>query len=175
MAELSLSKGDSVSWLALTQEALDLFNQVGDEWVAKNISETLIWQKYLGGEFEDAIILLNQSIALYQKDDEPGRIARCYRTLGHVALEKGDYETSRSFFTDAANIFKDLELDGQDILAKEKLAYLLHKEGRLQTARIEYQSLLTQVADRTDSFLFGFIHARYALVCLGEKDLSSRS
>jgi predicted ATPase/DNA-binding SARP family transcriptional activator len=172
IAELALSKGDAATWLSLLQESLELFTAIGDEWVAKNISETLIWQKYLGGKFEEAARLLKQIIVLYEKDDEPERIARCYRTLGYVALEKGEYETARIFFTDAANIYIELELPGDDILAKENIAFLLYTEGKLQAARIEYQGLLSQLTTLTDSYLFGFLHARYALVCMCEAHLS---
>jgi predicted ATPase/DNA-binding SARP family transcriptional activator len=172
IAELALSKGDAATWLSLLQESLELFTAIGDEWVAKNISETLIWQKYLGGKFEEAARLSKQIIVLYEKDDEPERIARCYRTLGYVALEKGEYETARIFFTDAANIYIELELPGDDILAKENIAFLLYAEGKLQDARIEYQVLLSQLTTLTDSYLFGFLHARYALVCMCEEHLS---
>ena len=172
MAQLALSKGDAATWLSLLQESLELFTAIGDEWPAKNISETLIWQKYLSGKFEEADRLSKQIIVLYEKDDEPERIARCYLTLGYVALEKGEYETARIFFTDAANIYIELELPGDDILAKENIAFLLYTEGKLQDARIEYQVLLSQLTTLTDSYLFGFLHARYALVCMCEEHLS---
>ncbi|MBK5279208.1 MAG: hypothetical protein JJE09_10135, partial [Bacteroidia bacterium] len=171
MAKLALSKGDAATWLSLLQESLELFTAIGDEWPAKNISETLIWQKYLSGKFEETARLSKQIIVLYEKDNEPERIARCYLTLGYVAFEKGEYATARTFFTDAANIFIELELPGDGILAKENIAFLLYAEGKLQDSRSEYLVLLSQLTTLTDSYLFGFLHARYALVSMGEQHL----
>ena len=175
MARLSLSKGDVTSWLRLLQEALGLFTELGDEWVAKNISETLVWQKYLiSGEFEEAERLIRQSILLYEKDDEQYRIARCYRTLGNIAVEKGEYEAARRFFKDAANIYRDMEPNfrGESALVQEAIVFLHYKEGQLEGIRDEYQALLAQIKDLSDSYLFGFIHSHYAIVCLYENYLS---
>jgi predicted ATPase/class 3 adenylate cyclase len=174
MARLSLSKGDVTSWLRLLQEALELFTELGDEWVAKNISETLIWQKYLSGEFEDAARLLRQSILIYEKDDEQYRIARCYRTLGNIAVEKGEYEAARGFFLDAANIYRYMGLNfrGESTLVQEAIVFLHYKEGGIEGIKDQYQALIAQLKDLSNSYLLGFIHAHYAVVCLYENHLS---
>jgi predicted ATPase/class 3 adenylate cyclase len=172
IAELSARKGDLVTWQKLFQEALELFIVFGDAWSVKDISQQLIWEKYLRGEFEEATRLSEQNILLYKEEGESNRVAWSYMTLGLIAFYQGRYEVAQQYFLDSAKI--SLELD--DLLGainpKRYFAFLLYKIGRLSEANAEYRALIALFKKTPEAYLYGILRGDYALLCLYENRLA---
>jgi tetratricopeptide (TPR) repeat protein len=172
MAELSQRKGDMISALALWQESSELFKQIEDVWAAEEASSMLLWKIVMRGELEDGIRLAKEDLIFYEEYGDPSGIAARFFTLGTIAREQGQYESARRYFTDAINLGSEIGDLGGVVVAEERDACLLFLESKLEAARAKYQDVLKRLKDVPNDSMYGFAHARAALVSLHENRLA---
>src|SRR5687768_9471501 len=172
MAELSMAKGNPTSALTLWQESYELSMQVGDVWAAMWVSQSLIWQRVVRGQFEDGIGLSKQNLLFYEEYGDPGGIADSYSALGTIAQEQGQYESAKRYFTNALALGVEIGNPVGVVFAIERIAYLLYLEGKVEAARAEYQAVLTQLKDLPNDNFYGTAHSRFAQVSLSENNFA---
>lgn len=148
-----------------------MYTAFGDEWGVKDISQQLIWEKYLRGEFDDAIRLSEQNILLYEKKGESNRVARHYITLGLIAFYQGKHETAQHYFLKSAEIWLELDESMNAVIPKRYFTFLLYKIGKLDEANANYRTLIAQLRKMPEDYFYGVVLADFALLCLYENRL----
>jgi non-specific serine/threonine protein kinase len=58
------------------------------------------------GDYEQAVLLLEESLALYRELGDKGGSARSLYELGHIASDQGHYEQAASFLGDSVMLFR---------------------------------------------------------------------
>ena len=172
MAELSMAKGNLASALVFWQESYELFMEIGDMWAAMEVSQSLIRQRVIRGEFEDGIRLSKQNLLFYEEYGDPGGVAYSLINLGTIAREQGKYKSARHYFTDALAVITEIGSSGWSIEAAEHVAYLAYLEGNIKEARAKYEALFTRLKNVPVDSTYGFIYTRSAQVSLSEKDFA---
>jgi predicted ATPase/DNA-binding XRE family transcriptional regulator len=156
MAEFSMAKGNLTSALVFWQESYELFMKIGDMWAAMEVSQSLIRQRVIRGEFEDGIRLSKQNLLFYEQYGDPGGLASSFINLGTIAREQGEYKSARHYFTDAIAVITEIGNSGWSIEAAEHVAYLDYLEGNIRAARAKYETLFTRIKNIPVDSTYGF-------------------
>jgi tetratricopeptide (TPR) repeat protein len=142
--------------------------QIGDVWAAMEVSKSLLERKVMQGQLEEGLQQSKQHLLFYKEYGDPGGVATSYIYLGTIACEKGEYESARRYFTDAAAVITEIGNNGWSVEVAEHLARLDYLEGKIDAARAKYEAVLARIKDVPEDSFYGFFHTRYAQTSLNQ-------
>jgi tetratricopeptide (TPR) repeat protein len=130
--ELARDRDDYRQAVALSEESLALFRELGDRrgsaWALYNLGRTAAEQ----GDYRRAAALLDESLALFRElGDKRGR-ASALNHLGRIAADQGDYRRAAALLDESLALFRELG-------DKRGSAFALNLLGRTATDQGDYR------------------------------------
>jgi predicted ATPase/DNA-binding SARP family transcriptional activator/tetratricopeptide (TPR) repeat protein len=171
MGRLLITKGDVISGLAWTQDALNLYVQIEDVWSAQQASNAMIYFKILRGELDEAMEFSKQLLLFYDDyGDLPG-LASIYIWMGDISLVQGKYEIARQNYSSATNCMREIYDPWTEIAVAERKYQLCLLEGNLNEAEAGYRKLITDLREAPDEAYTGIVHVGLARVQIYQNHL----
>ncbi len=151
LAGLALIQGDYPSARAVYDEALDLFQTLGDKTYTaitlSNIGNLALMQE----DYAAARAFLEDSLDMHHELGNRFYVGYCLWSLAHVARAAGDYARSRAYSAEALEIFRTFGNKQYAAHALNALGHVAFLEGEYRAARAyvaEALLLLQEVADQ---------------------------
>ena len=107
--KLALQQGDYIQAAAMSQESLDLFREIGDQWGIARQLEVLGEVAYYQGDYSQAVELHNKSLAIRKGIMDKEGIADSLQHLGVIARDHGDALHAKELFEQSLELFRELE------------------------------------------------------------------
>ena len=130
--KLALQQGDYHQAMVLSQESLDLFREINDQWGIARQMELLGEIAYFQGEYSRAVEMLQESLAIRKAIRDKEGIALSLRQLGVIARDHGDSQQARDLFEQSLALFRELD---DKIFTAQTLNHL----GLVEHSSYEYE------------------------------------
>ena len=120
---------------ALLADALRLYRDGRSESAWATRSSAWPWWPVILGEYAQATAWLNESVALFRRLGHQRGIIACLNTLGHVAIEQGDYRSARRLLEEAAQAAAEGGIDEYRAIILNNLGEVARSSGDYDAAR----------------------------------------
>jgi tetratricopeptide (TPR) repeat protein len=150
-ANLALSRLDLPLTKAYAEEALRLFERVGDTAGIARASSDLGHAALLGGEHERALELYERCRAAALEADDRRNLAGAIASLGNLAVVRGDYEQALALCREGLLLYRELGYPVGVASSLHNLAFAAFRLGRYEEAKTalrESLGLLQELQDR---------------------------
>lgn len=107
--KLALQQGDYLQAMVLSQESLDIFREINDQWGIARQMELLGEIAYFQGEYSKAVEMLQESLTIRKAIRDSEGIALSLRQLGVIARDHGDSQQARKLFGQSLALFRELD------------------------------------------------------------------
>lgn len=131
-AKLALQQGDYAQALSMSQESLELFRLVGDQWGIARQIELLGELAYYQGDYPQSVELFNESLTIRRAILDKEGVAVSLHQLGMIARDHGDTHQAKQLFEQSLQLFRELE-------DKIFIAQTLNHLGLVEHTMCEYE------------------------------------
>jgi predicted ATPase/class 3 adenylate cyclase len=174
-AELALMMGDVGATPAYAEEAIALFDQLGDTWGKADATMSLAIGVGESGDWGAALPILEEAVETFRVVGDERRVMWGTRTLAWAHAELGELDKARPLYEEAlrqARVAGNRLFEG---VVLGSLSWLAGAEGRIQeSAALVHQSLVIKrdLADRNEIGI-GLGHAAEALAAMDRSEAAA--
>ncbi len=150
--KLALQQGDYDQALTMSQESLELFRQLGDNWGIARQLEVLGEVAYYQGDYSQAVELYEESLSIRTKIMDKEGIAVSLQHLGMVARDHGDLPNARQLFEESLNLFRELEDKIFTAQTLNNLGIVEHSMCEYEQATLLFEEAVSLYRELNDKF-----------------------
>ncbi|HEX6606869.1 MAG TPA: tetratricopeptide repeat protein, partial [Chloroflexia bacterium] len=146
--------GDNEQAIKHLEEALRLYDQLGDKSGMVDVLLYLGNARVGGGDLASQRALYEQSLALSRELDKKPGIAASLNNLAALAQREGDYQRARPLYEESLALGRALEFSEISVTLCH-LGQIAHREGDYQAAGGYFREALLTARQAQDSLRFG--------------------
>ena len=165
---LELSRGHLVEARTMLSYALQLAREADNEEAAERSLLTILANVYESmGQYDDALLAINEALRLREKDGNPREIAISQHAKATLLTRIGRYEEAHRLFTDVLNVCEAIDEPMGVFVARRGVGDVALLLGDSGTAREQFVRMAEPFVDSSDHIV-AIADARLAQVDLYE-------